>query len=225
MVRDIDSTGWLRDAAPDFREALLAAAVPRHYDAGVVFWQAGNAGEGLLGIVGGEAGVLHMMARPDSPVLTIVGSGFWAGNGSLLDNVPLTMTLVARTAVEAVLVPRRKVLAILDEQPQHWREIGRMTLGHVNLSVTIAADLMIAKSRQRCAATLLRLASCRFAHLADTAKPIVATQDELAAMANMTRHTIGPILRQFADAGLIAQSYRTLSVTDAPALRTIADAD
>lgn len=222
---DLAAIGWLRDAPADFRTALLAAAQPRHFPAGAIFWQAGEPSEGLLGIVRGEASLLHAMARPDTQVLHIVGPGFWGGYGALLNDRPVAMTLQARTAVDAVLVPRHKILAILTAQPQHWREIGRLTLENVFLPTIVAADLMIADSRQRCAATLLRLAGCRAADTGNDTQPqaINASQDEVAAMANTTRHTIGPILRKFTDAGLIKPVYRSISIVNVAALRAVAD--
>lgn len=56
--------------------------------------------------------------------------------------------------------------------------------------------------------------------------PIIAVaQDELGAMANLTRHTISPILHGLAAAGLIALGYRTITIHKADVLRVIADGD
>jgi len=44
-------------------------------------------------------------------------------------------------------------------------------------------------------------------------------------MANLTRHTTGPILHGFAEAGLISLGYRTITIHDADALRALADGD
>jgi CRP-like cAMP-binding protein len=86
-----------------------------------------------------------------------------------------------------------------------------------------ASDLMIPKSRSRCAATMLRLAGRRFDSPTMAIAPIIAiARDELAAMANLTRHTTGPILHGFAAAGLVLLGYRTITIHDADALRAIA---
>jgi transcription initiation factor IIE alpha subunit len=49
------------------------------------------------------------------------------------------------------------------------------------------------------------------------------TQDELAGMANLSRQTIGPILRALAEEGHITANYRSITLKDPFALRVIVD--
>jgi CRP-like cAMP-binding protein len=142
----------------------------------------------------------------------------------LLTDGVLAMTMVARTPVTAALVPRRAVLAILAAQPQHWREIGRMATEHAYLSIAMAADLMISDSRERCAATLLRLCGCRMGPPTGPAE-IAVTQLELAAMASLSRGSIGPIVKNLVKSGFITVGYRKITIVDVPALQAIANAD
>ncbi len=209
--------GWLRDAPSDWREGLLAAAIPMQFGAGAVCSLAGEEGRGLIGICSGTAAALHAMAVPSAPMLHIFGPGFWAGQGPLLMDTNIQLTLVARTPLDAMLVPRAKVLALLAAAPWHWRELGRLALEHSYLATSIAADLMIPDSRARCAATLLRLGGCRLAPPPPGTRPEIGiAQDELGAMANLSRASIGPILRDFTNAGLITIGYRNI-VLDQPA--------
>jgi CRP/FNR family transcriptional regulator, cyclic AMP receptor protein len=216
--------GWLKEAPAVFQQALLGAASTRHFDAGTTIWQAGDTDFGLLGIRSGNAGVLHAMSAPGSPFGHIVGPGYWSGEGPFLSGKPKTVTLVARTHVEAAMVPQRRILALLTSHPDYWQQIGRLALINGQLASVIASDLMIPSSRRRCAATLLRLAGCRFNSPALATTPVIAVaQEELGAMANLTRHTAGPILHGFAKAGLIRLGYRTITIDDGAALRAIAD--
>jgi CRP-like cAMP-binding protein len=218
--------GWLREAPADFNLSLLDAASTRHFDPGSTIWQAGDTDFGLLGIRSGNAGVLHSMSTPGSPFGHIVGPGYWTGEGPLLSGKPKALTLVARTHVEIAVVAHRHVRSLLTSRPDYWQQIGRLALINGHLSSVIASDLMIPNSRRRCAATLLRLAGCRFERLHTATAPTIAiAQDELAAMANLTRHTTAPILHGFAAAGLISLGYRTITIHEAEALRAIADGD
>jgi CRP/FNR family cyclic AMP-dependent transcriptional regulator len=220
---ELGRIGWLRDALPEFRAAMLALAVPRGFEDGQVMWQAGESGVGIIGIRKGAAGMLHALARASAPVAHLCGPGFWIGQGPFLANLPLQTTLVARGAVSAVIVSRQPLLTLLADRGDYWRELGRLTLDHSLAAVTIANDLMIPNSRQRLAATLLRLAGCRFAGA--PAGTLTITQSEIAAMANLSRHSASPILAEFAAAGFIAAGYRTLTVRDAARLRALVDAD
>jgi CRP-like cAMP-binding protein len=222
----IGHIGWLRDSPDDWRDGLLAAAVTRRFDAGTVVWQAGEDGAGLIGIGAGTVAALHAMAVPSTPMLHVFGPGFWAGQGPLLAETQIQLTLVARTRIETLLVPRARVLALLDANPRHWREIGRLALEHSYLATNMAADLMIPDSRARCAATLLRLCNCRFAAPpAGVVAEIGITQDELGAMANLSRASIGPILRDFVNSGLITIGYRNIVLNAPRGLLAVAEAD
>lgn len=222
----IGRIGWLRDAPPDWRDGIMAAGITRRFEAGAVCWQAGEDGAGLIGICAGTAAALHAMAVPATPMIHIFGPGNWAGQGPLLADMQIQLTLVARTRIETLLVPRARVLALLDANPLHWRELGRLALHHSYLATSIAADLMIPASRARCAATLLRLCECRLAAPpAGVIPEIGITQDELGAMANLSRATIGPILHEFVSVGLISVGYRNIVLHQPARLLAIAESD
>lgn len=218
--------GWLKGAPADFRISILDAAANKQFDINATIWQAGDTELGLIGIRSGNAGVLHAMAAPGTHFMHIVGPGDWTGEGPLLSGKAKTITLVARTPVDVAIVSQHKIRALLGSRPDYWQQIGRLALYNSLLVSVIASDLMIPKSRSRCAATLLRLAGCRFNGPTMATAPVIAVaQDELGAMANLTRNTTGPILHGFAEAGLISLYYRTITIHDADALRTIADGD
>jgi CRP-like cAMP-binding protein len=89
-------------------------------------------------------------------------------------------------------------------------------------ALNIATDLMIRSSSRRCAATLLRVAGCRFA---DAPPPAIAwtNQEELGGMANMARSTLNLILGDFESEGLISRGYNQIILHNPAALRAIAD--
>jgi CRP-like cAMP-binding protein len=215
--------GWLAEAVPHFREAMLARAQPHHFEHGQVMWQAALPGNGLIGIQSGAAGLLHALAPPESPILDIVGPGFWAGQAPFLTRAAVQMTLIARGPVEAVIVPRSVMLALLGERGDYWRELGRLSLEQAFLATVAMGDLLIPNSRRRLAGTLLRLAQCRRA--GEPQCVIMISQTELAAMTNLSRHSAGPLLAGFARAGLIDLGYRSIGIADVTGLRAVADTD
>ena len=85
------------------------------------------------------------------------------------------------------------------------------------LSQLVASDMLIRDSRRRCLAALLRVADCRTGGTEPTTAEL--SQDELAAMANLSRQTTCPILREFADAGLVTDGSRNIVLHDMAALR------
>jgi CRP-like cAMP-binding protein len=84
-------------------------------------------------------------------------------------------------------------------------------LEYGDLTVTIAADLMIRDSERRCAAALLRLAGCRYAGPQDvTPVEVPLTQNELAGAANLSRNSVGTMLQRLATRGFVEVGYGTM---------------
>jgi CRP-like cAMP-binding protein len=113
---------------------------------------------------------------------------------------------------------------MLSKRPHWWRHLGVLAFENGNIAANAAADLKIRDSKRRCIAALLRLSGCRFSDPAEeTPIEVMLTQEELAAMANMSRNNIGEVLRKLAERRLIELGYRTIIVRAPAALRAIID--
>jgi DNA-binding MarR family transcriptional regulator len=79
---------------------------------------------------------------------------------------------------------------------------------------------MIRDPQTRATAILLRLAGCRGGHL-DLPEPaeVDVSQEALARLTNLSRTTLGEMLRKYEEAGWISQSYRRLTILAPKALR------
>jgi CRP-like cAMP-binding protein len=84
--------------------------------------------------------------------------------------------------------------------------------------------MMIRDSNRRCAAALLNVANCRRGEPSST--PVLnapLSQEELAAIANLSRTSISSILRDLEADGLIELGYRTVTLRDPARLRALVD--
>ncbi len=88
----------------------------------------------------------------------------------------------------------------------------------------MAADLALRDSQRRCFAMLLRAADARFGSASNSAVALVG-QDELGAMANLSRNTTNRILGEAEAAGLLTARYRAIALHDLAALRHIVSED
>ena len=111
---------------------------------------------------------------------------------------------------------------MLADNPGHWQYIAMLAQTNNEIALNIATDLMIRSSRRRCAATLLRIAGCRFA---DAPPPAIAwtNQEELGGIANMARSTLNLLLGDLETEGLISRGYNQIILHNPSALRAIAD--
>jgi CRP/FNR family cyclic AMP-dependent transcriptional regulator len=217
--------GWLSRMPADFRTAILRNCVWQNYEAGASLFVAGDPPGGIFGIADGSVGTSTLLGAPDSPMVHIARRGFWSGMGSILSGEPRRMSASAITAALVANVPLPALHALLSERPEWWQHIGQLALSSIDIIGNGFVDLMIRDSGRRCAAILLRLCECRFHDIADISREVMVTQEEVAAMANLSRATVNTILRRFAKQRLIELRYRSIIVVGTKGLRKLANGE
>lgn len=217
--------GWLSTVPAAFRRAVLARSIWRHCEPGAPITLGGAENGDLFGIARGTIEVTTIFGRADTPMVHIAGAVFWLGYGPIISGQLRRASVNARSPVWLARTPQNAVMDVLTARPEWWRHLGGLALEYGDIASNIAADLMIRDSRRRCAAVLLRLSGCRFGPpMDDTPVEAPVTQDELAAMANLSRNSVGTVLRALASDGLLEIGYGAITVSDPAALRTLVDA-
>jgi len=126
----------------------------------------------------------------------------------------------AVTAAYVAQVPLAELKAALSDRPEWWQHIAQLSQSMNDIVGNALADSMIRDADRRCAAILLRLCDCRFIdNHVEIEREVMVTQDELAAMANLSRSSVNPILRRFAKRKLIEIRYRSIVVIGTKKLR------
>lgn len=220
------SQGWLSMMPAAFSAALLDICTWRRFAANEPLFVAGDAPGGIFGIAEGAISFTAALGRADSPALHVGKAVIWTGLGPLLSGQPRRASIVAVEPVLAVYAPLAPLEAMLTAQPRWWKHIAQELLIEFDLASSSGNDLMIRSSHRRCAATLLRLADCRFQPPpGGTVAEVQIAQEVLAEMTNLSRGSVSHILRALVDDGQISMSYRSIRLLDYAALRQIADSD
>jgi CRP-like cAMP-binding protein len=215
--------GWFGRAPKAFRDALLARCEWRTCAAGQPVYHAADESADLLGIADGTVEFYSRFAAGDNPLLHLAHEGFWLGTGTVLSGEAPRVTVVARTDTFLARIPRRVVLELLDTHPDWWRVLGRSALEYGDIAISAYADLHVPNTDRRCARTLLRIGGLRYPRRTRSERTEVpVTQEELAALVNVSRSTLVQTLRRLERRGLIAQGYRTVSIVDLPRLEALA---
>lgn len=220
-TQTLQNNGWLSRTAPDFRDAMLAHAQWQRFESGETVSHGGDTSGGMFGLARGALTAIPAVGPPDTPAIHVCTAPYWFGSNPLNSNLPRSVSMIARTPGIVARLPQQALATMLAEHPHWWKWISLGVSEIFMLVSQIATDLLIRDSRRRCIAVLLRLADRR-AH-GDAAVVMEIGQDELAAMANMSRQTGGPILHALAAAGLVTAGYRNITVHDPAALRAIVD--
>lgn len=216
------SHGWLAKTSPAFATALLDTAHWRRYAPGDSIIHAGDKASDFLGLAGGTVAVTSALGAADAPVAHIITAPWWFGYAPMVNHRGRVLSCTAKSPVLIAQIRQSAVEKLLAADPQNWRSLAELAFESMELALNMATDLMIRSSRRRCAATLLRIAGCRFA---ETRPPAIAwiSQEELGGIANLARSTLNLILGRLESDGLISRGYNQIILHNPQALRAIAD--
>lgn len=218
--------GWLSERPAAFRRTILEHVVWQRYEASQSVFVGGDPAGGIYGIADGSIGATGAFGPADSPMAHIWHPGDWFGERSILSDEPRRMSTFAVTDALLAHMPRAVLRRLLSDHPEWWQHIGQLAVFTIDIIANGFIDLMIRDPYQRCAAILLRLCDCRQTDApADAPREIVMSQQEVAAMANLSRDTANQVLGRLAQQRLIERRYRSIVVIEAEALREIANGE
>ncbi len=214
------SRGWLSATPADFRQSLLSKASWHRVEAGALIQHGGEEEGELIGLAQGTINLRTILGASDTPIMHIVHPVFWLGYIPLILGQPRRVSASAKSPLLLARIHESIVKKLLSERPEFWRYFLQPTIIYGDICATAAADLLIRDSQRRCAAVLLRLCGKRFPG-PDDAKSveIVLSHDELAGAANLSRNSIGMMLRRLAARGLVELRRRGITVCAPAALR------
>lgn len=223
--RVLTTRGWLGATPVDFQRTLLSRSNWRRLDAGEPIQVGGEEDGELIGLADGVIEMRTILGPADTPLMHIMRPVFWLGYVPIILGQARRLSASARSPVLLARIPQNAVAKILSERPEYWQYFLQPSIIYGDVSQIVAADLLIRDSERRCAAVLLRLSGRRFVG-PDEADPVDVplTQDELAGAANLSRNSVGAILRRLAERGLIELGRSRIIVNAPAALRAFVDA-
>lgn len=213
--------GWLADTPAAFRDTVLARCTVRTAEPGEALYHVGDEAGGLYGVAQGQVGVHGIPHGAKPTLLHIVGPGFWTGEFATLTGQPRVVSLVARTTVQAVRLPRAEFLRIAEADPQAWRHLAMMAVHNTRRAVGIVDALRRDGATDRLAATLVNLAS------EEGGSPVTLrlSQDDLGTLSRLSRGSVNAALARLEGAGLLRRDYGAITLPDVAALAARDPAD
>ena len=216
--------GWLSATPVDFQQAILSRCAWSWVEArGQI--QLGGEEEGeLIGLARGIVEMRTILGRADTPLMHLAHPVFWFGYAPLFIGRARRIAVSAKTHVWLARIPQADLTALLAACPRWWQWVAQLSIVYGDVSQRVAADLLIRDSERRCAAVLLRLSGRRFAGPDDGAPIQVAlTQSELAGAANLSRNSVGAIVKKLKARGLIDLGYGGFTIRASSSLRALLD--
>jgi CRP-like cAMP-binding protein len=211
---------WFSALPAALQDALLAAARVQRLDAGQRLFRRGDPPSGLYAVVEGAMRIGAVSEQGKEALLTLVEPPYWFGEISLFDGQPRTHDAFAEGACTLLLVPQAALLALLERQPQYWRDFALLMSHKLRLAFVALEQMSLLPAAPRLARRLLLIAENygegeprRVIHLA---------QEQLALMLAISRQTTNQILKELQAQGIVRLSYGEIETLDFARLRQAA---
>ncbi|MDG9979728.1 Crp/Fnr family transcriptional regulator [Pseudomonas sp. ALS1279] len=211
---------WFAALPQALRHTLLDMAQVQRLDAGQRLFRRGDKPSGLYAVVEGAVRVGAVSETGKEALLTLVEPPYWFGEISLFDGLPRTHDAFADSASTLLLLPQAGLLALLEREPQHWRDFALLMSHKLRLAFIALEDMSLLPAAPRLARRLLLIAENygeseprRVLHLA---------QEQLALMLSLSRQTTNQILKELQAQGVVQLTYGEIEILDFAHLRRLA---
>lgn len=204
--------GWLSQASPNFRAAVLNRGVLHAFEGGQTVLRGGELSGALVGIASGEVGISWYLGTSDRRIGHVGQPGTWWGLSPAVAR-PCGVEMVALTEAQCLLVDHAGLARTFDETAGSWRDFGLLAYD-IAVQFGIAHDdLMIRNDGRRCLAVLLRITGLRGPVPFHRSPPTVhVSHNEIAEMSNLSRSFVSKFLHDLEQRGLIGLGYRSVRI-------------
>jgi len=210
-----DESAWFSTLSDRVRSSLAAAGRFHRIKAGAAVYRQGDSPDGLYAVLEGRIRLVAWSPGGVGCLLLIASPGMWFGEVSTIDGEPRQQDALAQVDSLVARIPLERLVTLAVEQPDLWRQIGRLACSHQRDAIRHIQDLLGLPLPARVAKVLLACA-------AGNGERVILTQEELAGTCGMGRQTANAILRSLARAGAVQLGYRAIIVADARQLTGIA---
>lgn len=213
----LDRIGWLSEQPAGFQARIAAAGRWVSLTRGEELYTVGDEPTALFGLEEGHLDLSIPIGRNELVAIHRAGPGFWIGDSALLATGRRTLNLTAASPSRVFRVPAGAVRQLLADHPEGWACFAR--LAHLNgtLAVQVLAEVLALPPRARFARMLLRMAG--------PDGTVRATQEELGALAGMSRAAFRRAFGALIQAGVVRTEYGGLRIIDMAALHAETDRD
>lgn len=144
--------------APEQLGALARLARIERFRRGAVIFRKGDAGLGLMGVIGGAIQISVVGPDGREIVLNVIRPGEVFGEIALLDGQPRTADAIALEDCELLVLDRREFLPFLQRTPEACVKLLEIVSRRLRRTTLLAEEAMLMGLEERLARQLLRLA-------------------------------------------------------------------
>ena len=219
---DADDGGLFIDLPAETAAQFASLASRRRLAAGERLYSRGDPAEALYGLIRGRIRLSNVAEDGREVLVTLFEPGDWIGEVSLFDGQPRTHDAVAVNEAEVFVLPKARLLGLLDAQPLLYRHFAARLARQLRLALSWIDDAVFLPLSLRVARRLLQLARV---YGQDTERGLLLDlhlpQEDLGRMLGASRQSVSKELKQMEARGWIALEYGKVLIRDVGALRRL----
>lgn len=212
---DVFASAWLQGVPTEELSKLGRITEFVNYSDKDTIYALGGPQKWLWGVVSGRVKVLVAMIEMDPVLGHIHHAGAWFGESELIHGIDGLVEMKALGKARLAKVPYSQFRNLAYDSPVLWEAFSRLTSMNQLLAMSAANDLALRTSRQRLAATLLRLCGKRGVLQGSHSSNVVsASQQDIATLANISASKASVHLGDLAKERFIELAYGRVDVLD-----------
>jgi len=217
-----EDSGLFLDLPAETAARFAALASRRSLGDGELLYARGDAAEALYGLIRGRIRLSNVAPDGREVLMTLFEPGDWIGELSLFDEQPRTHNATAVEEVEVFVLPRARLLALLDAEPLLYRHFAARLARQLRLALSYIDDVVFLPLSLRLAKRLLQLARV---YGQDTPQGLLLDlhlpQEDLGSMLGASRQSVSKELREWEKQGWIGLDYGRVLIRDLAALKRL----
>ncbi|KKX69844.1 MULTISPECIES: Crp/Fnr family transcriptional regulator [Pseudomonas] len=211
---------WFSHLPVSLQDSLLAVARVRRLSAGQRLFQRGDPPCGLYAVLEGAVRIGAVNEQGKEALLSLVEAPHWFGEICLFDGQARTHDAFGLGPCTLLHIPQIALLALLDEQPVHWRQLALLMSQKLRLTFINLEQLSLMPAPMRLAHRLLMIAE-GYGEIDEPRRVLQLPQEQLASMLSLSRQTTNQILKDLQGQGMLKLGYGEIEILDVQRLRAL----
>ncbi|MDO8420538.1 MAG: Crp/Fnr family transcriptional regulator [Parvibaculum sp.] len=194
---------WFRRQPHRLQEALSAAAISVHAEAGRRLYEAGDDAYGLYGVISGTVNIYVQMPDGEYALSNIVGPGTIFGYAGRLVGKRRLVSAVVRNEARLFYIAEARIETIARAQPDLWLHFAELA----SEQLVAATRGMVTNARGAPSDRVAMYLSGMSGDAPEGSAPVRLTQEELAELTGLSRKTVNRVLKDLTEKGVIETGY------------------
>ncbi|OMG52337.1 hypothetical protein BJN45_13550 [Azonexus hydrophilus] len=215
----IRSGSWFSSLPTGLQGELIAMSRVLRLTHGQCLFARGALADGLFSVIEGSIRITTVSEDGREAILNFFEAPHWFGEITLFDGNRRTHDAHSEGESCVLHLPLAPLQALLEREPRHWQELGRLLTHKIRYLLTLFDDAALQPAQVRLARRLLAIAEGYGEPKGDAGDSIRISQEQLGQMVAVTRQTVNLILRRFEAAGILRIGRSDIRILDLAALR------